>query len=128
MEGNSSGFNASHWGQTVILQEVHPASEFPDVPTGMTQIVGMRLRPDHTVTTPQVTSMTYELRLSTTDAAPGNLDRVFENNRGDDEVVVYQGPIEWATEAPGPLGGPQPFDYVVDFQTPFAYHPSSGMS
>ena len=124
VEGNRTGFNGPHYGETTILQEIHPASEFSGVPTGMTQMVGMRLRPDESVTSPQATSMIYELRLSTTDAVPGNLDPVLENNRGDDEVVVYQGPVVWATDAPGPLGGPQPFDYVVDFQRPFEYHSS----
>jgi hypothetical protein len=71
---------------------------------------------------------TYELRLSTTDAVPGALDSVLDRNRGDDEVLVYSGPIRWKSDGVGPREGPREFDYVVDFQDPFPYDPSGGKS
>lgn len=107
-------------------QDVYPASFFSELPAGQTTIVSMAWRPDHTVTSEFSFSLEWEIWLSTSSAAPGSMSTTFAANRGADETLVYSGPITLQTAAAGPAEGPRPFDYVIPFQTPFAYDPSQG--
>ena len=111
----------------VRAQHVQPAPDFSGLPEGHNTIVSMSFRPDKTVTSFNTTNLHFELRLSTTSAAPGTLSLTFADNVGTDETVVYSGPITWETDgAGGPPDGPRPFDYLIEFQTPFVYDPNQG--
>jgi hypothetical protein len=50
----------------------------------------------------------------------------FAANRGSDFTVVYSGSLD--VSVPGVTSGigPNPFDFVINFQTPFLYDPSQG--
>ena len=103
------------------------ASDFSGLPETHNTIVSMAWRPDFTVTSLNTINFDFELRLSTTSAAPGTLSNTFANNTGDDETTVYSGPLTLQTDgAGGPLEGPRPFDYLIEFETPFSYDPNQG--
>ena len=114
----SNGFRA---------QWAHLASEFSGLPEGHNTIVSMAWRPDHGVTFPNTFTLGFELRLSTTSAAPGTLSETFAENIGNDETLVYSGPLTLETDGSGgPPEGPRPFDYRIEFERPFVYVPSPG--
>lgn len=67
------------------------------------------------------------IRLSTTGAGGEGATQAsstFASNIGADVQTVYSGALALSTAATGV--GPQPFDYTVTFDTPFAYDPSQG--
>ena len=107
--------------------EVHPASYFSGLTEGHNTIVSIRLRPDREVTSPLTfIDDDFELLLSTTSAAPNTLSTTFAENIGADETLVYSGAIQFVTDGVGPPDGPLPFDYLINFQTPFVYDPDQG--
>jgi hypothetical protein len=108
-------------------QQIHAASEFAGI-SGPHFITGVRFRPDGTTTYPAWTNtMDLDLRFSTTSAAPDSLSTTFADNIGTDEAVVYSGEITLSTQQTGPNPpGPQIFDIVITFQTPFLYDPANG--
>ena len=107
------------------FQNLYFASDFSGLPEGHNTIVSMAWRPDFTVTNDIEVTFDLELRLST--AAPGTLSSTFATNIGNDETLVYSGSITLQTDgAGGPPGGPRPFDYLFEFQTPFIYDPNQG--
>ena len=107
-------------------QWTHLASDFSGLPDGHNTIVSMAWRPDFTVTNLNRTH-DFELRLSTTSAAPGTLSNTFAMNTGSDEITVYSGLLTMTTDgAGGPAGGPRPFDYLIPFHEPFVYDPDQG--
>jgi hypothetical protein len=65
----------------------------------------------------------HEIRLSTT--SEENLSRTFAANVGADATVVERSDWTFST-SDGHVGEVQPFNYVVDLQTPFFYNPSDG--
>ena len=68
------------------------------------------------------------IRLSTTQAGAdesGSLPSAdFADNLGMDATTVYSGALTLTTAATGM--DPQPFDYTVNFSTPFLYNPGAG--
>jgi len=67
--------------------------------------------------------------LATTTASPNENagaapSATFANNIGAGAQTVFSGPITLSTAATGV--GPQPFDYTVNFTTPFLYNPGAG--
>jgi hypothetical protein len=103
------------------------ASEFSGLPEGHNTIVSMAWRPDFTVTSLNTATQEFKLRLSTTSAAPGTLSNTFADNIGDDETLVFSGPLTFETDGSGgPPNGPRPFDYLIQFDAPFVYIPSPG--
>jgi hypothetical protein len=47
-------------------------------------------------------------------------------SHGDSPVTVYSGELIMSTDNSGPPEGPKHFDYRLDFQTPYFYHPDEG--
>ena len=50
----------------------------------------------------------------------------FDENHGADITLVYAGELTMSTQGAGPAGGPNPFDYVIEFDEPFVYDSSAG--
>ena len=101
-------------------QDLHVLAEFSTLPLDHDTIVSMAWRPDEGVTNPVNFEVdVFELRLSTTASAPGTLSETFADNVGNDETLVYRGPIQFQTE--GHSEWPTLFDYHITFQKPFVY-------
>ena len=49
-----------------------------------------------------------------------------DENVGADETLVYDGPLTLIATDEGLGNPPRPFEYVIEFQTPFTYDPSAG--
>jgi hypothetical protein len=69
------------------------------------------------------------VKLATTSASPNENagaapSITFADNLGADVSTVFSGAITLTTAATG--AGPQPFDYTVNFSTPFVYNPANG--
>jgi len=62
---------------------------------------------------------------STTDAEPGELSNIFEDNTGPDAQTVFSGDLNIGP-VPACNTNPCPFNIPVTFQTPFQYNPSDG--
>ncbi|MCA9213961.1 MAG: hypothetical protein KDB27_12905 [Planctomycetales bacterium] len=106
------------------IQTVYPASEFESLPSSYRWLVGNRARPDRNVTSQRTVEQTnWLIRISTTQKSPEDLSLVFDENIGPDELVVFDGPLTLTTD---PIGLPRPFDYVIDYNTPFFYDPGQG--
>ena len=126
VEGNWRLLNLPPPPNGFQAQWVYPASDFLRVPEHMDTITSVSWRPDQSMTGPITTVFSnFELRLSTTNATPGGLNSTLGDNTGPDEVLVYSGPITLKTDAT-PQSGPLPFDYLIEFQTPFVYDPAQG--
>ncbi len=111
----------------IRVQEVHPVSDFSALTGHHNAITAIRWRPDRNVTGPLTfADDNFELLLSTTSAAPGTLSTTFENNTGPDETRVYSGAMQFVTDGDGPQAGPRPFDYLIEFQSPFLYDLGQG--
>ena len=106
-------------------QELFLASEFEGLPPSHNTIEAIRWRPDFTKTAGSTTFDRFQLRLSTTSATPGSgISSNLDDNVGADETLVHDGPLTLvATEAGS---APRPFEYLIEFQTPFTYDPSAG--
>jgi len=63
--------------------------------------------------------------MSTTDAEPGELSNIFEDNTGPDAQTVFSGDLNIGF-IPVCNTNPCPFNIPVIFQTPFDYNPSNG--
>jgi hypothetical protein len=122
-EGNSAAPNFSGGFRAHIL---YPQSEFESLPDTHRLITGFAFRPDAAVTVSRSVTFDIELRLSTTLKTPDDLETTYQNNVGPDETVVLTDVLQMSTEAAGPPEGPRPFDYVIEFTTPFFYDPADG--
>jgi hypothetical protein len=68
-----------------------------------------------------------QINLSTTTKAADALSPTFTQNTGTDDTIVFpSASIQFSTSVSGPADGPQAFDLVVTFATPFLYDPSKG--
>jgi hypothetical protein len=110
------------------LQSVYAAEEFlKTLPDNYRTITSVRWRPDAAVSRPTTTiNERVVVRLSTTDAKPGELSMRYADNSGDNETVVFDGTLTLSTQNIGPAGGPKEFDLAINFTTPFRYDPSDG--
>lgn len=122
-EGNN-GVNIPFSRAPARYQQIHAASEFANLlEPGLVAGIAFRVetnRPAFAATIPSV-----EVRLSTTDAAPGeSLSGVFGDNEGADVTLVYAGALDFASSVTG--AGPRPFDLVVPITGEFLYDPSLG--
>ena len=101
------------------------ADDFPDLPETHRLMTGLALRPDASVD--DIYHSTWEeviWRLSTTDEEELS-ETLSENLDPDDTQTVYEGALRFTTSS-GPPDGPRAFEYRVDFQNHFEYHPSDG--
>jgi len=117
-------FNQSY--NTVRYQQVYDASEFQNLSGDIIQITGVRFRVDgRGVGSFDVVLPRVEIRLSTSANSPVQMSRVFSENVGPDNSVVYP-------EAPLKLTGqglglsPQPFNVEIRFEQAFWYDPRAG--
>ena len=121
---NDSAFGAGTLSGSFHMQEVYGADNFP---AGTLRITELRFRPDYRYGKAFSTTIAnLEIRLSTTERAPDTLSRVFANNPGGDETLVYQGALSLASAFTGPANGPKAFDMVIPLSTPFSYSPDNG--
>ena len=68
-----------------------------------------------------------QINLSTTSKAPDALSSTFATNVGADDTVVFPAAsVQFSTSVASPADGPQAFDLVITFPTPFHYDPSKG--
>ena len=107
------------------VQELYLPTDFAVLGSGPFELSGLALRPDNSIRTPyEFTWDIKELNLSTTDHT--SLTSQFAKNRGSDVTKVYSGELQFLTDGSGPVSGPRNFDYVIDFDQPFAYDPGQG--
>ena len=107
-------------------QIIFDSSDFSGLPQGHNTMSWMAWRPNFDVTMHNEFTTALALRLSTTDAESGALSNTFADNTGIDETLVYSGPITLQTDGSEDAEGPQPFDYVIEFDPPFVYDPNQG--
>ena len=68
-----------------------------------------------------------QVNLSTTAKAVDALSSTFAANVGADDTVVFpHASVQFSTSVAGPIDGPQAFDLVITFPTPFHYDPAQG--
>ncbi|MFL6520912.1 MAG: hypothetical protein ACJ8NS_11875 [Chthoniobacterales bacterium] len=73
------------------------------------------------------TISSLQVNLSTTAKAVDGLSPTFAANVGADDTVVFpQASVQFSTSVAGPIDGPQAFDLVITFPTPFHYDPAQG--
>jgi hypothetical protein len=96
-------------------------------PPGALLITELRFRPDYqhgeafSATLPD-----FQVSLSTTPRLPDGLSSTFDQNVGEDETVVFSGPLSISSAFVGPPEGPKAFDIVIPLTTPFVYAPGAG--
>lgn len=124
-EGISNNLIPFDLGTTGLrYQQRTSASEF-GVLSDPSHITATAFRRDASFTRPtfdfNYSSITLGLSTLTT-----SLTNNFAANRGSDFTVVYSGSLN--VSVPGVTSGigPNPFDFVISFQTPFLYDPSQG--
>ncbi|HEX4631524.1 MAG TPA: hypothetical protein VH188_11230 [Chthoniobacterales bacterium] len=68
-----------------------------------------------------------QVNLSTTTKAVDALSSTFAANVGADDTVVFpQASVQFSSSVAGAVDGPQAFDLVITFPTPFHYDPAQG--
>jgi hypothetical protein len=105
--------DASHY------QQVYGNSDFGTSPL---HITGIAFRGDQDAGTANG-SYAATISLSTTSMSVDGLSQMFASNLGPDALTVFSGTVSIATTA-GP--GPRPFEFVINFTTPFDYDPTLG--
>ncbi len=109
------------------LQQIYAAEEFASLPPGKQLITRARWRTDGNLDVPRTVSADqWDAHLSTTPKDVAELDQQFAANVGDDETVVYDGPVSWQIIDADPAGGPRDFEFDLAFQKAFAYDPRQG--
>jgi hypothetical protein len=106
-------------------QGIFFADEFGQLPPTHRLITGIALRPDASVVAPRSVEWLDTVWVFSTNPR-AELSSSISGNHGADAALVYQGDLFLSTAAGGPDGGPQAFDYRIEFQTPFHYDPAQG--
>ncbi len=105
-------------------QIVYDTSLFP---VAMMRITELRMRPSAGFGTAfTATISNLQINLSTTSVEPNQLNRVFAQNVGVNDTVVFQGPLTVSSRFQGPASGPKEFDIIISLTNPFFYDPSRG--
>ncbi|WP_372785405.1 PEPxxWA-CTERM sorting domain-containing protein [Phenylobacterium sp.] len=112
------------------VQQIYDASYF----AGPTQITGLSFRAypgaapsgffSNTVNVSNLTVALSNTMVSANEASGAQPSTNFAANEGANLTTVFSGAVTLSTAATGQ--GPQPFDYTVNFTTPFLYDPSGG--
>ncbi|HWN97523.1 MAG TPA: metallophosphoesterase family protein [Methylomirabilota bacterium] len=90
-------------------------------------ITELRYRPDRTFGHAFTTAIAnIQFNLSTTTRNAESLSPIFANNVGNDDTVVFSGPLLLSSRFNGPPGGPKDFDIVIRLTNPFLYNPAVG--
>jgi len=113
------------WRPELRNQTVYNSSLFSSL-SGPISITGINYRLDAPLdATFNQTIPDFQLRMSTTSRAAGNLSTTFADNVGPDVTLVRSGVlVNNHTAGAGP--GPRPFNVSVSLQTPFVYDPTAG--
>ncbi len=120
--GNSYPFNLGT-NTTMRYQQVYAASEFGAMPAGGAFITGIAFRRDAGWPTFSATLPAVQINLSTTAAAPDQLDTIFANNVGTNDTLVFEGALTLSSSG---SGNPAPFDVLIPFSRPFFYNSGAG--
>jgi hypothetical protein len=111
----------------IRYQQVIDHSQFASMAAGgeyITQIA-FRVHSPGIAFTADISSL--QINLSTTTKAPDGLSSTFAANVGADDTIVFPAAsVQFSTSVSGPADGPQAFDLVITFPTPFHYDPSQG--
>lgn len=102
----------------VRSQSLYQANEFP----GPLLISQLAYRLDSGAGGLNITISDIQINLST--FTGGTLDSIFANNVGLDETIVFNRGMLPVNMSGG--GSPNPFDLVINFDTPFFYNPALG--
>jgi hypothetical protein len=117
-------FGSGTLSGAVRIQMAYGARHFTDA--GML-ITELRFRPDYQYGRAFVTTLAHiQIRLSTTSRDPEALSRTFADNVGEDETLVFDGPLPISSAFTGSPMGPKEFDIVVPLTQPFVYGPGLG--
>lgn len=111
-------------GSSEQYQQVYAASQFG--PSGSQFVIGgIAFRLDGGDAPGSTTDVypSVQVELSTTSAAVNGLSTTFASNLGPDNTLVYNGSLT-LTSSSGQ--NPNPFDLVINLQTPFLYNNSQG--
>ena len=114
------------WSDGARVQWALPAEAFMSVPETHRWLSELRQRPDSGTSSPRTMTVDMRFAISTTTTDPSNLSFSFEDNIGDDEMVVFDGEITRSTQNIGPPEGPREFDLVWNLDEPFYYDPNLG--
>lgn len=111
-------------------QQIYDASFF----SGPTEITGISFRAypgaapsgffSNTVNVSSLTVALSNTSVSANEASGAQPSTTFSANEGANLTTVFSGAATFTTAATGT--GPQPFDYTLNFTTPFLYDPSGG--
>jgi len=117
--------NPDQYGYGCVFQMVRSHTEFDALAEPM-YITRVELRPDKKVGAPYIVFFEEQrMWLSTTNASPDNLSRVFADNRGHDVVCVEQGMVVYS--AAGMAGaGPKEWSLGGGLERPFFYDKNAG--
>jgi hypothetical protein len=105
------------------VQFIYSASDFASIPASHRMLTKIAFRPDASSGPLSMTDPHVEVVLSTTDAS--YLQPRYSDNLGEDALTVFDGPLTFTTKA-APGRGPKEFDYQIEFDRPFVYHPELG--
>jgi hypothetical protein len=113
--------------QPMRYQQVVDHGQFASMAAGgeyITQIA-FRVHSPGIAFTANISSL--QINLSTTSKTPDGLSSTFAANVGADDTVVFPAAsVQFSTSVAGPADGPQAFDLVITFPTPFHFDPSQG--
>jgi hypothetical protein len=119
--GSGTLVNASHRSQ-----QIYAATHFSSI-TGALLVTELRFRPDHFYGFRFTTILSnLQVNLSTSPRTPESLSRIFAENVGADDTVVFNGSLELRSRFVGPAGGPMDFDIIVPLARGFLYDPAAG--
>ena len=113
--------------QPIRYQQVYDRAQFASLAAGGEYITQMAFRVHSPGVAFTASISSFQVNLSTTSKAPEALSATFADNVGTDDTIVYPpASVNFSTSVSGPVDGPQAFDLVITFATPFHYDPSKG--
>jgi hypothetical protein len=113
--------------QPIRYQQVYDHSQFAGFAAGGEYITQIAFRVHSPGIAFSASIGTLQVNLSTTPKAPEALSATFADNIGPDDTVVFPAAsVDFSTSVSGPADGPQAFDLVLTFATPFHYDPAQG--
>ena len=113
--------------QPIRYQQVYDHSQFAAFAAGGEYITQIAFRVHSPGIAFSASIGSLQVNLSTTPKVPEALSATFSDNIGTDDTVVFPAAqVDFSTSVAGPADGPQAFDLVITFATPFHYDPSKG--
>lgn len=113
--------------QPVRYQQVYDRAQFGGFGGGAQYITQIAFRAHGPGIAFSGSASEIQINLSTTSATPDNLSHDFAPNVGPDDTVVYpKSALQFSTSVAVAGDGPQAFDIVITFVTPFLYDPARG--